>query len=179
MRSITLALLLLSASGVRAEAPTHVEIESALTKMLVGEVGLKADLDHRAILFAIHRLDEHERRSSNVIETMHLHIQWWKHGAPPNRPWIAGINTTCNKPEGFPLNLDWDNHQWLCFRVVERVRAYYAHRLINPCKGRANNWRARGKPSRRAKRLYYQVGCGRSSLHNWFDTRRMPNGKRR
>ncbi len=175
MRAFIVAVLLCSTHAVNAQEPSRVEIESALTRLLWAEVGPDRVLDHTVILFAIHKLDTQERRSTNVIETMNIHIPWWKRGAPPRRPWIAGLNTSCTEPAGFKLN--WDvNRRW-CYLIVKRIRDYYAGRLRNPCKGTPNNWRARGKPSRKAKRLYYQVGCGRKSRHNWFDTWRKPNGK--
>lgn len=165
-------LLAVSMLPMPASAAT-VETESALTKMLVGEAGFAAVLDHTVMLPAIHLLDARESRSSNVIETMEIHIPWWNRGAPPGRPWVAGINTSCMKPAGFPKRLRWEGrHQRWCLQVVGRVRDYFAGRLSNPCKGTPDNWRARGRPSRRAKRLYVQIGCGRGSLHNWFDTRR-------
>lgn len=176
MRATGIALALCLAQVAEAQ-PTRVEVESALTRMLVGEAGWTRERDHRAILFAVHRLDAQDARSSHMLETLHLHIQWWKHGAPKGRPWVAGIDTRCEEPAGFPSHLSWDNHRRRCFQVVRRVRDYYAGRLVDPCKGKPNNWRARGKPSHRAKRLYYQVGCGRASRHNWFDTTRLPTGR--
>ena len=151
MRAFILAAVLLCVPhGVTAQQPTRVEIESALTRMLWAEasVGPRGDLDRTVMLFAIHRLDEQEKRSDNLIETLGYHVQWWKRGAPPGRPWIAGITTACTEPEGFTR--DWDRYRHLCYQLVGRIRDYYAGRLRNPCKGTPNNWRGRGKPS----------GCG-------------------
>ena len=177
MRLFTLALVLFITSAAHAQ-PLPEEIENALTKLLVGEAGWDHPLDHEAILHAIHLLDTRERRSTNVLETMSFHIPWWKRGYPPKRPWVAHLDTTCEEPDLFPHKLKWENLQRYCFQIVRRVRMYYAGRIANPCKGTPDNWRARGKPSRRAKRKYFQIGCGRKSLHNWFDTRRKPHATR-
>ena len=175
---ILLAVLLCSPHGAVAQEPTRIEIETALTRLLWAEAstGPRGFRDRIAMLFAIHRLDEHERRSSNMIETLGYHVGWWKDGSPPRRPWIAGIDTACEKPEGFPKKWNWQSHQLRCIQLVGLVRDYYAGRLRNPCKGNPNNWRARGRPSRKAKRIYYHVGCGRT-LHNFFNTHRRPNGR--
>lgn len=159
-----------AASVARAE-PTRIEVETGLLKMLVSEAGLKPVIDHDVMLHAIHLLDRRERRSSNVLETMAIHVGWWRRGFPPHRAWIANLDTSCAYPDGFRHRWEGGN-QRLCLRLVGRIRAYFAGRVPNPCKGTPDNWRARGKASRRAKRLYFQVGCGRGSLHNWFDTRR-------
>ncbi len=158
------------ASDTRAE-PARVEVETGLLKMLAGEAGLKPRRDHDAILHAIHLLDKRESRSSNVLETMAIHIPWWKRGAPPRRAWIANLDTSCVYPEGFRYRWEGSN-QGLCFRLVGRIRGYFAGTVANPCKGTPDQWRARGRWSKRAKRLYFQVGCGRDALHNFFDTRR-------
>lgn len=167
-----------SMAHVAYAQPTQVEFDSALTKLMVAEAGWTHTLDHTVMLFAIELLDEQESRSDNLLETLELHVQWWSKGYPPNRPWIAGLNTSCNKPEGFPTHLNWQRHQRWCIAIVGLVRAHKAGKLKNPCKGRPNNWRARGVASRKAKRLYYHVGCGRT-LHNYFDTHRDPKGRRR
>ena len=180
MRFTTLVLAMCIVHTVEAQEPTRVEVESALTRLLWAEAGVghKGKRDRTVILFAIHRLDKQEQRSTHMLETLNLHVQWWKHGAPPHRSWIADINTACTEPAGFPTHLSWPRHQLWCIRLVGLVRAYKAGKLSNPCKGHPNNWRARKAASRRAKRLYYHVGCG-PTLHNFFDTHRDPNGRRR
>lgn len=172
-------LLLCSIAYVASvgNAQLKLDLETAQLKLLVGESGWDNELDQTVILFAVHRLDKQDARTENLLETLELHIPWWSNGAPPRRPWIARLDAACLEPEGFPKRLSWQRHQRWCFETVRRIRHYAQGRLKNPCKGTPNNWRARGKPSRKAKRLYYQVGCGKASKHNWFDTYKDPRGR--
>ena len=103
---------------------SHVETDSALTKLMVAEAGWTAERDHTSMLFAIARLDEQEARSSNILETLAIHVGWWELGYPPKRPWIAGIDTSCEKPEGFPGHLNWQRHRHLPSRAPACLRMY-------------------------------------------------------
>lgn len=178
MRTLLLSLTLCLATAPVYAQPSRVELDSALTRMLWAEAGIgpKGERDRTAMLFAIERLDEQEVRSSNMLETLKLHFGWWSKGYPPGRPWLEGIDTGCKKPDGFPGWLNWRVHQLGCTALVRLVRDHRAGKLKDPCRGRPNNWRARGRPSRKAKRMYYHVGCGRT-LHNFFNTHRGPRGR--
>lgn len=162
-----------------AKADATEQRESDLTRMLIAENGWTHRTDHAAMLHAIHLLAKRDARCKTVQDALRLHIPWWRKGYPHNKKWVAGIDVSCEKPAHWPTRLRWEGlYQNWCVFVVARVRAYYAGKLPNPCKGTPDQWRARGRASRKARRLYFQIGCGRESLHNWFDTRRTKRVRR-
>ena len=154
-----------------------------LLQMLVGEAGLAAERDHRAMLFGIHKLS----RGGDVAETVYRHIPRMHHGVwwQESKPWIGWLDATCDKPPNYPSRWEGAN-QHLCFAIVARIRDYHAGRLKNPCKGVPDQWRKSGrscpkgdrrlkcmrrvrKVNRVARLRYRQIGCS-ATLHNYYDT---------
>lgn len=167
-----LGILLLLPAQVRAESDPPGDVVGKRLRLIVGEAGFGGEVDHAAMLHAFERL---AARVGDYGRALLNHIPWWRQGAPPNKPWVAHLTTACDEPEGWPTRLDWTVHRVLCFQAVRRVRDYLAGKLKDPCRGRPDQWRARGKPSRKARRKWAQIGCrgpdGVRSIQNFFNTR--------
>jgi hypothetical protein len=88
----------------------------------------------------------------------------WRHSnARRDRPWLARLNPTCERPDGYP----WRWPAELCAAVVARAEAFGRGELADPCRGRATGWRT---PKSKALRLallrgFVRVRCaGGTSL---------------
>lgn len=141
--------------------------------MLIGEAGWMAKRDHAAMLHAIHLL-QRRKGDRSVLDTLGADIPE-RAAKYLRRPWLGELDTGCLRPPSFPAHLNWEGvHQYLCVKVVARVRLYLRGKLRNPCRGTPDQWRARGRPKllkRIRRKGWARIGCGRT-LQAYFDTRR-------
>lgn len=156
----------------KVEATARNPAEAVLVSMLVAENGWQHERDQRAQLFAIHRLAK--REGLDIVATVKKHIPELRAGFPrPHRAWLRHLDGSCREPEGWRRG-DW-HAGWvsLCSQVAARVRAYYAGKLEDPCKGAPDQWRSRRFPKlqRAARRKgWRRIGCGRT-LHVYWEMR--------
>lgn len=127
-----------------------------LVHVWLAEARWLAPRDHAA---QAHVLARYAERSGVSLETAADRLVW-----PYSRPpaWVREVGPDCERTESWPGRLRWSAHAELCRELFERAAAFLAGRLADPCRGRPDGWRSKGKALRRAlRRGYERVWCGR------------------
>lgn len=130
-----------------------------LMRVWVAEHGWTAELDEAATYHVLlrHSNGNVEHLPETIFGMVDAHSN-----ALANRPWLRELDPDCRQPEHWPANREW--LPVVCVLMVQRAQDALAGRLRDPCKGRADQWRARKSKALRSalKRGYRRVGCGRT-----------------
>lgn len=166
----TVLMLGLCALLARAQSPTE---QTTLVRALVAEADWSA-ADHVAILHVLKRRADHQ---GVTIEAMALrYVSAFRVPATPRTRWIVQLEAACTQPEAWPAHLAWSAYEQRCRDTFERVRAFAAEELRDPCPG-AWHWGARDLREdvlRAAVAGWRVVDCGATANRFYGRTRYEP-----
>lgn len=103
---------------------------TTLIRAVVAEATF-AERDHRAILHVLARRAERAGVDIDVMASRYVSAL----KRPIARTWVLELTAECEQPSSWPASLDWSAHRGRCIATAERVRAFLAGELRNPCPG--------------------------------------------
>lgn len=172
LRTLVVALTLLVASAASAHALLPPEqwtpqARIALGQAWVAEADWDADTDHLAISYVLLRRwnDIHERFPAVAFSTVvraycsGLELSANPSKLSPRLRWVRQLNETGERPLDWPSKIPWEPFRQRWVKVLERVDAWAAGELPDPCRGLARHF---GGTMDAPGKLMEKVECGQT-----------------
>jgi len=120
------------------------ETRDALARLFWGEAGPDRARDH-AGLYHVLLVRQDVRGDERLLDTIHAYSSGvLRDPQTPRQRWIAGLESDCTEPDGWPAHLDWHaRYEPACKRVFTRAQRFLVDLPPNPCP-EARLWGGRG-----------------------------------
>lgn len=140
--------LALALAALQVPSPSHASPSRAtlLARLMVGEAGWRAEVEHAALAWTITRRARvmRRRRGWTWNETFERYTRSGYTARPHSsrHRWVAALDEHGERPGAFPSHLSWPRHARRWQAVLDRARAFLRGQLADPCSGPTEHWAA-------------------------------------